>query len=217
MFIFPDLVGFDAVPDGLAIDWRLFFDFGNAARPLTPERIQPAYKIDSMLVEPLGHLPASVASQDIPSLAMRNLLRGKHMLLPSGQDVARALDLPVLSDKNLKIGKAAQDAMGEHKPFPSAFKDNTPLWAYILAEALNQFDGKDETPIKLGPVGGRVVAEVFIWLMMHDELSVFHANKSKKLGGPEIHWTPIDDFMQIKKSGRKEFGIAELILQAQKA
>jgi hypothetical protein len=58
--IFPDpggdlskgLTGFQAFPQDRAVDWTLFFKIEN--RPsLGPTRVQPAYKIDSSLVNPL--------------------------------------------------------------------------------------------------------------------------------------------------------------------
>src|SRR5262249_48121754 len=81
----PDLRGFRAFPAQWAIEWNLFFRMGPAPRR-GPQRVQPAYKIDSSLVHPLGDLPPSIASQ-VPSLAERNLLRGLRMGLPSGQAV----------------------------------------------------------------------------------------------------------------------------------
>src|SRR5262249_27659106 len=47
------------------------------------------------------------------------------------------------------------------------FKDNAPLWFYILAEAQQQFVN-NATPIHLGPVGGRIVAETFIGILEAD-------------------------------------------------
>jgi hypothetical protein len=212
MFIFPDLVGFDSMPDNLAIDWRLFFDFGDNPNPKSSMRIQPAYKIDTSLVEPLGKLPQSVVAH-IPSLAERNLLRGLSMSLPSGQAVARELGLPVIHDKDLKVGKANEDDFSKNKSITeisSAFKDNAPLWFYILAEAMQSFKN-DQTPIRLGPVGGRIVGEVSVWLMLSDNKSVFYA-KDKNEKGKEVDWEPIEAFT---KGGN--FGITELITQAQKA
>src|ERR1044071_3433108 len=84
------LTGFREFPDSWAIDWSLYFDFGNSPDPFSKERIQPAYKIDSSLVNPLGKLPVSIGGK-MPSLAERNLLRGWRMGLPSGQDVARKM------------------------------------------------------------------------------------------------------------------------------
>jgi hypothetical protein len=49
---------------------------------------------------------------------------------------------------------------------PGIAGKHTPLWYYILKEAEILCDGK-----KLGPVGGRIVAEVFIGLLLGDKLS----------------------------------------------
>jgi len=198
------LTGFREFPKEWAIDWRLFFNFGNNPNPLSKERIQPAYKIDSSLVNPLAHLPASIAS-DIPSLALRNLLRGKSMGLPSGQDVARIMSIPVIPDTKLKVGKANQDGQKSNPSISDlhlAFKNNAPLWYYVLAEAQQAFKNND-TPLHLGPLGGRIVGEVFVGLMLGDSHSFLSQN-------PE--WKPIESFMN-----KGTFGIAELITQAMKA
>ena len=46
------------------------------------------------------------------------------------------------------------------------YGDNTPLWFYILKEAEVKCGGN-----RLGPVGGRIVAEVLIGLLVGDPLS----------------------------------------------
>src|SRR5262249_20101496 len=124
------LVGFRDFPDNWAIEWKLFFKMGDAP-PLGPQRIQPAYKIDSSLVNPLGALPPSVATADFPSLAERNLLRGFRMGLPSGQAVAAAIGVPVLPDEKLQVGKA-NESDNKNNPLlvtlSPAFKNNAPLW-----------------------------------------------------------------------------------------
>ena len=51
--------------------------------------MQPAYKIDTSLVNPLGRLPGSVA-QDVPSLALRNL-RSFLQLFSAASSVGLAL------------------------------------------------------------------------------------------------------------------------------
>jgi hypothetical protein len=197
----PSLTGFKEFPSNWAIEWRLFFDFGNDVDPHSKDRIQPAYKIDSSLVNPLGNLPPSIASQ-IPSLAERNLLRGLRMGLPSGQAVARAMGVPVVPDDQLRVGKANED---DHDTNPHitdispAFRNNAPLWYYILAESQQVFKN-NKTPIRLGPVGGRIVGEVFVGLMLGDKHSFLNQNPL---------WQPLPGFM---KNGK--FGIAELINQA---
>lgn len=199
------LNGFREFPSVWAIDWSLYFDTGNKAPKLGIERVQPAYKIDSSLVDPLRKLPATEAP-GISSLAKRNLLRSLRLGLPSGQDVARAMGIKPIADKDLRVGKATEEDSPENLPitdFGDSFKGKAPLWFYILAEAQQQFK-KDDTPIRLGPVGGRIVAEVFIGLLLGDSHSFLQQQPD---------WTPNPAFLNKDK----KFGIAELIKQAIKA
>jgi heme peroxidase len=168
------LNGFRAFPSIWAIEWKLFFDMGDHLPNVGVKRLQRAYKIDTSLVNPLGRLPSSLGfPEDRRSLAERNLLRGLSMGLPSGQDVARAMGEPVISDDNLRIGKATEESrptnprLVDIKDFGKEFVGNAPLWFYVLAEAQQAFK-KDSTPIRLGPVGGRIVAETFIGLLLAD-------------------------------------------------
>ena len=81
-----------------------------------------------------------------------------------------------------------------------AFKNSAPLWYYILAEAQQQFVDNN-TSIHMGPVGGRLVAEVFAGLMLFDKHSFLNADPT---------FQPIKDF----RSATGQFGIAELLKQA---
>jgi Animal haem peroxidase len=179
------LTGFREFPSVWAIDWSLFFDMGNKAPSTGVTRLQKAYKIDTSLVSPLGALPPSVAKNP-SSLAARNLLRGLRMGLPSGQDVARAMGHTPLRDDQLIIGKATEDDPPVAKSITalpkigSQFKGKAPLWYYILAEAQQQFK-KNDTPIHLGEVGGRIVTETFVGLMLGDSHSFLSQNPN---------WTP---------------------------
>jgi hypothetical protein len=115
------LNGFDGFPLDWGIDWALYFELGNkVGAPTTGvDRVQPAYKIDPSLVNPLAFLPefseppidndGNLTSKpgQLPNLALRNLLRGKAMELPSGQDVALAMGIHPLTNAQLQIGKAA--------------------------------------------------------------------------------------------------------------
>ena len=195
------LTGFREFPSNWAIDWRLFFNFGNNPDPKSSQRIQPAYKIDTSLVNPLGHLPPSIAGT-VPSLAFRNLQRGVTMGLPSGQDVARKMKIPVIPDELLKVGKADKNGALHNMTLASlhpSFRNKAPLWYYILAEAQQAFVA-DETPIHLGPVGGRIVGEVFVGIMQGDKHSFMNQDPL---------WEPLSIF---QKNGK--FGIAELISAA---
>jgi hypothetical protein len=199
------LAGFRAFPSKLAIDWRLFFDMGNNPPRVGKKRVQPAYKIDTSLVNPLGDLPKSIGG-DHPSLAERNLIRGLRMQLPSGQTVSRAMGIQPIDDEKLRVGKANEDGVKTNRKLTDldpAFAGNAPLWYYILAEAQQQFV-KNDTPIHLGPVGGRIVGEVFVGLMMADSYSFLRQD-------PLFH--PSEKLM---KKGAN-FKMADLLKQAKKA
>jgi hypothetical protein len=201
------LTGFQAMAPNRGIDWGRFIDtdirsYGtdNSADAATKKRLQFAYRIDTSVVNPLAMLPPSVASDPPPSLAQRNLLRGFDLGLPTGQDVARAMDVKVLKDNEITIGKAVDspdnsgpdpDVRGTIASLPqlAPFKGKCPLWTYVLAEAFRNpatvtipvtENKKVKTP-QLGPVGGRIVAEVFLGLMFGDNDSMFNLDPS---------WTP---------------------------
>ncbi len=176
----PGLTGFDAFPSNWAIDWNLFADLEPRDAQNTT-RLQLAYRIDTSLVDPLGHLPARVAANP-SSLAARNLLRGWRLRLPTGQSVARAMALQPLADAAIKIGKFTGDAadiLGSIVDVAgAAFAGNCPLWTYVLAETVEEPVTLTTThgPLaltarKLGPVGGRIVAETFAGLMIGDNKS----------------------------------------------
>jgi Animal haem peroxidase len=172
-----DLRGFRPFAPDHAIDWSLFFRFDPNAPTSGKDRVQPAYKPDTSLVNPLGILPASVAVNP-SSLAERNLLRGWRMELPSGQAVARAMGLEPIPDDKLKVGKATEGDTPTNQSIVAVspkFKDNAPLWFYVLAEAQQAFVN-NQTPIRLGKVGGRIVAEVFVGLMLADSHSYLRQN-----------------------------------------
>jgi len=71
-------------------------------------------------------------------------------------------DADLLSLGALMIETQAQ-ADDPPRNFAAAFNENTPLWFYILKEAEVRCSGK-----KLGPVGGRIVAEVLVGLLDGD-------------------------------------------------
>ena len=201
---FPDgLTGFQAMAKNRGIDWGRFIDigapraYGGDPDKINPpdtdmkKRLQFAYRIDTALVMPLSKLPPSIAMDKPPSLAQRNLLRGFELGLPTGQDVARAMCVTPLTDDEIIIGKAVDkpgpgDALGPISKQTSlaAFWGKCPLWTYILAEAAATRTQVDirvtpatqvATP-QLGPVGGRIVAEVFLGMLFGDNDSYLSAD-----------------------------------------
>ncbi len=149
--LFPDLLGFRAVPPEHAVDWTLFFDAPGATSA------QRSKKIDGRLVQALIQLPVAVTGEceieDYHSLAVRDLQRGQGVGLPSGEAVARHLGIAPLTTE--QVGIASTGWRGE-----------TPLWYYILREADACSGGH-----RLGPVGGRIVAEVLVGLIDADATS----------------------------------------------
>jgi hypothetical protein len=128
------------------IDWQTFFDFGDG-------RVRHNKRIDTILSSPLFDLLGQPAGEPV-SLATRNLLRNLTMEVPSGQRVAAAMRLPALAAHDL------EDLA------PLGLAHRTPLWFYVLREADVAGGGE-----RLGPVGGRIVAEVIIGLILGDPSS----------------------------------------------
>jgi hypothetical protein len=172
------LNAFGDFPKTWTIDWQRFIDLGKGPHPETvTDRVQLAYKIDTSIVEPLTDLPKSVAGSEaegdrrLASLAFRNLLRGQKLGLPTGQEVAKRMQVKPLDDDDILIGPAEDgtqpDTNGKKiRDIAKAFAKRCPLWVYILAEARKNF--YDHGQAQLGAVGGRIVAEVFLALLSKD-------------------------------------------------
>ncbi|WP_191907894.1 peroxidase family protein [Nocardioides cynanchi] len=139
------------------VGWQTFFDFGGAYSAA----VRPNKVIDTVLSTPLFALPTSAIAH-VPgapgpiALPQRTLLRHLTWSLPSGQDVARRMRAPVLSAADLSD-------VGAHG---FRLDRSTPLWLYVLREAQLANAGQF-----LGPVGGRIVAEVMIGLLRADPSS----------------------------------------------
>ena len=178
--LFPraNLNGLRPIPQGWGIDWSFFFQGLPTPLPqavrhactatASPALPQPSYRIDTELVDPLGMLPgAPPPGVPINSLALRNLRRGLALGLSSGQHIARMLGEEPMSDDVLWKGEERQEVL---KRFPQ-FAINAPLWFYILREAeWTKRNGIEDCKggHHLGPVGGRIVAEVLVGLTYYD-------------------------------------------------
>ncbi len=176
----------------------------------TDVRLQWAYKIDPTLSNPLENLPVPIAvSSDfpaafqgqLPSLSRFNLFRGNKFGLRSGQDFARALDVTPLDPQYLCVRVPASGGGGStFQAIDACFHQDTPLWFYVLAEAQvpvvdfwlaqRQRNLVDADLLKgpgagaqLGPVGGRILMEVFYGLMDADPGSFRQAQPQG--------WTPM--------------------------
>jgi hypothetical protein len=176
-----DLVGFSPSPSNFAIDWAQFFTGGKRAYGTIA---QLSYKIDASLTHSLSLLPLPVSSAGPADLAKRNLLRSVQLSLPSGQDVARAMGLRPLPDDRILVGKAsgdAADAVSITTVSPE-FANKAPLWTYVLAESVanayrvrnGRIVSQQIRPYRLGPVGGRIVAETIVGLLASDPSSILN-------------------------------------------
>ena len=171
-----------SLPGDWSIDWNRFYLINDADKPTPAGSQLPARNpnlppggppvfvrnfarpIDPYLADILHTLPGGAGS-----LPFLNLLRGKNLGLPSGQDVARfihskGIEVAVLSPND--IGNSGADGATARQ---LGLADRTPLWYYILKEAQLLGGGQ-----RLGPVGSRILTEVFIGLLQADKASFLH-------------------------------------------
>ena len=172
LFMFSALSGelgdFDTLPDNWIIEWESFVDVG---KPFNKARL-----IDTKLVEPLFELrdlKGNVEPGEGAHLAVRNLLRGYLLRIPTGQAVVRALNKRFGDDREIdeltsdEIRESAASQEQRQALEDGGFLERTPLWYYILAEAAVLAEGQ-----RLGPVGSTIVAEVLVGLIRHSQNSI---------------------------------------------
>lgn len=178
--IFPDCLGGRRVSPERAVDWSFFFDIPGNRTP------QPSRKIVPSLTHALVDLPEQIVGHtEIPehhSLAARDLQRGAALELPSGEAVARAIEVEPLTEE--ECGLCAGGWEGE-----------TPLWFYVFKEAEVRVGGEH-----LGPVGGRIVAEVLLGLLDADPGSYWQT---------EPAWQP-----ELPSARPGRFSMSDLLLFA---
>jgi hypothetical protein len=105
------------------------------------------------------------------------------LALPTGQAIARALRVPVLSEADLeKLGA-----------YEHGLQRETPLFYYVLKEAEVMEDG-----LHLGPVGGRILAEVVLGLLQLDRDSYLMTRPD---------WRPT----LPSRIGRSQFSMVDLL------
>lgn len=151
--------GTDTLPDNWIVEWENIVDvdgsFGRARR------------IDTRLVEPLFTLHREDGTPepgDGGRLAVRNLLRGYLLRIPTGQAVAKALDQTPLTPAQLEAAVPAEQARVLRD---AGFLRRTPFWFYVLAEAAHHARGRH-----LGPVGSIIVAEVLYEMVRRSDDSI---------------------------------------------
>lgn len=154
---------------GRFIDWQTFFDFGDG-------RARNNKRIDSTLSTVLLDLPGMPGGEP-QSLATRNLVRHLTFKVPSGQAVAKAMKLAPLPPGSLADLVALN------------LEERTPLWFYVMREAEVMTGGNH-----LGPVGGRIVGEVFVGVLQGDPMSYLSQDPdwTPHLGAVADQFTMVD-------------------------
>ena len=164
-----DLRGSCKLRPDVQADWNYFFEIPGME---PPDDRNMSRLMDTRLALPLFHLPTTVVPDDtgpgalprIESLGARNLLRGKRLGMPSGQDVAAAMGFKPLTNA----------ALGLTEP---GWGGKAPLWYYVLKEAELQYGGAH-----LGDVGGHIVAETILGILSADKSSYLNANPTWRPG-----------------------------------
>ena len=161
------------LPDDWVIQWPSFLDAENRGR--FPRRI------DTSLASKLIDIPKEQLGGQDPyqrNLAIRNMIRGYILRMPTGQAVARAMAsqgiLPMTPDdiksvaKDIPVlGSTTKTQADTLEELETDFLNKTPLWFYILAEAAFYSRG-----YHLGPVGSTIVAEVLIGVLRNSTYSI---------------------------------------------
>ncbi|MEZ4710790.1 MAG: peroxidase family protein [Caldilineaceae bacterium] len=183
-----DLAGLPTVPSNWPIDWRRFYEFGEVFAEEAQPPVNHTRTIDTAMALNLRSLPGFEHLGPQASLAVRNLLRGRLLGLPSGQDVANFLGVETLMPEQLCHGPHGEIIQ------KYGFDTQTPLWYYILKEAEVRTHGQ-----RLGPVGSRIMAETFVGLIEGSRISIL---------APEYrYWRPM---LPARRPGH--FTMADLLL-----
>ena len=161
------------LPFNWVIEWGTFVDKGDSL----PDHF--ARKIDTQLAPPLFDMINQISKDDeklpdaikdiLRRLAVRNLLRGYQLALPTGQAVADALGVTPLTTEELRRGNsdAVNAALND-----GGFLETTPLWFYVLKEAEVRANGNS-----LGEVGSRIVVETLIGQLRADPESYLNPGR----------------------------------------
>lgn len=153
------------------IDWSLFFFSLEDDNQKSTKR-NFSKKINTFIdFKMASDVPVPSGSQNI---VFRNLHSGYLMKLPVGQDVAKYMGENIYTNSDFcKEANETYSTLKKTFPFGEEifkeFCDRSPLWFYVLMEATILNKGE-----QLGPVGGRILAEVIIGTIKRDKNSFFN-------------------------------------------
>ena len=204
-----DLGGGVRLPSNWIADFRRLYDFGEAGRAdlTVPEsQFNRALRIDTMVANPLGRLPAGATGGRAPdrptaSLAFRNLTRASMVRLASGQQMAallrrRGVKVKTLTAAQIRDGRNGADLDALTAAQRKAVLARTPLWFYVLREA--ELNGG-----RLGGVGARVVAETFHRAIQGSASSIVRDPAWRPTLGPDSSTFRMVDLLLFAFEGKK--------------
>ena len=175
------------------IDWTRFFNFSGFPVK-TNEPVSKAGKIDAVIAGRLGRLdPIPDEVDETRFLAVRNLLRGLDVGLPTGQDVAKHLGYPLLQRTDFS------DLPYHETLRKFRFDEFTPLWLYILHEAKIHSKGE-----QLGLVGSRIVAETILTLLQASETKILPPGTKWKTPQEETKFGMANLLMLVNDASEKK-------------
>jgi hypothetical protein len=175
------LDGYLSLPAHWVIDWSRFVS-GEVSH-------RCSFAINHFIAQRLN---VSEVAVQVSRLAYRNLMRGLVRRLPTGQAIAKKLNLPrIESEQILSLIKQKS-----RQPIVDAQLDVcTPLWFYVLAEAHILGQGGNF----LGPVGTTIVAETLYGLLAADRTSCLRTGWSPSDGLKFRDGKPVESIADILK------------------
>jgi hypothetical protein len=206
-----NLGGAATLPSTWIADFRRLYNFKEAGRAdlaVPAGKFNRARRIDTLLVNPLHHLPAgsfggpaAPAGDPRDNLAFRNLTRARMVRLATGQQMAtfmksRGVNVTRLTKAHVRDGDGGVDLGGLTGPQLDALLKDTPLWFYVLREA--ELNGG-----KLRGVGARIVAETFHRAIQASQFSIVRDPAFKPSLGPDAKTFRMVDLLLFAFNGKK--------------
>jgi hypothetical protein len=197
------------LPSNWIADFRRLYDFTEAGRD---DLVPPAEfgggnitkEIDTLLVNPLNGLPAGTFGgrgtqfREIErNLAFRNLTRASMMDLASGQQMAEFMGVEPLTAEQLLTGAGGVDLGGLTDEQKARLVEATPLWFYVLREA-------EINSGRMGPVGGRITAEVFHRAIEGSRISIVRSPYWRPTLGPDSTTFRMVDLLLFAFEGKAD-------------
>ncbi|NKE60114.1 heme peroxidase [Lentzea sp. PSKA42] len=197
------------LPSNWIADFRRLYDFTEAERD---DLVPPAEfgggnvtkRIDTLLVDPLTQLPAgtfggrgTVFREIERNLAFRNLTRASMMELATGQQIAELFGVEPLTAEQILTGNGGAVVDGLSEQQKAQLVEATPLWFYILREA-------EIGNGLMGPVGGRITAEVFHRAMEGSRISIVRSPYWKPTLGPDSSTFSMVDLLLFAFEGKAD-------------